>query len=235
MIIKYNDFLLPTPTFILILKIIGVFSIITLVMTVLVMFCSKLFKKSNVKSSKAFIPVYNLFVLTQICEIPIYFALLFFFPVSNIIFFEVILFNLAHKFNLDKKNTILLMIFPIVFLPLLSFKEYEYTSKKEEKIKLDNVSDVMPSILPQEELDKKNLEVVEEKENTDSIFKSHIQLAEEVEPYKAQDTFVEPVYIPEEVLIDPLTKEERGIIKEVEEEKSNEFVDEEDIIEIVDL
>lgn len=153
-------------------------------------FGSKLFQKANKKSSDALIPIYNLFVLIQITEMPTYYFLLFLFPIVNILLILKIEHRLHKLFNTSLEFFLGMIFLPFVFIPLLSFGQSKYkkksnTNKEEEEAEVLDV----PILMSEEELNKLNEEEVQEEIDVDSIFKSNTTInEEEIKPYKANKT-----------------------------------------------
>jgi hypothetical protein len=197
-----------------------------------------LFKKANKKSSEALIPIYNLYVLLKIVQLPQFNFLVFLFPVFNIVLIIYIEYKL-HKLFFTSKGFFIGMIFlPFVFLPMLAFGKYKYKQKPLTKEEEEN-SEVQtsPLLLTEEEMKKMN-EVQEEPLDVDSIFKSDVALIEEVEPYKAakaRDIYQNDGIYEEEPPKNEVKKDK--IIEEVEvidlDEKKKK--DDDEKIEIIDL
>lgn len=199
----------------------------------------KLYKKANKKSSEALIPIYNLFVLMQITELPIYYFLLFLFPIFNILLIIRIEYKLYKLFNTSFKFFLGLVFVPFVFVPLLSFGKYKYKRKsisiKEEEEEEEKLDDI-PILMSEEELNKLNSEEIntpEEDLDVDSIFKSDLQIQEEdITPYraiKAEEDLSSDIY---DEIVDKPKREKVEILdfKEIKNKKK-----EKDKIEIIDL
>lgn len=80
----------------------------------------KIFEKAGFPGWSALIPLYNIFILVKIIDLPTAFAFFYFIPVINIMAHAYTCFKLAQCFN---KNPIYytagLFILPFVFVPVL--------------------------------------------------------------------------------------------------------------------
>lgn len=104
-----------------------VFAVFALVLTI-VMIASmwKIFDKAGKPGWAAIIPIYNLIVLLEIVEKPIWWIVLFFIPFVNAIAFILLDIELAKKFGKDALFGIGLLLLPIVFFPILAFGSARY-------------------------------------------------------------------------------------------------------------
>ncbi|MBK7994949.1 MAG: signal peptidase I [Blastocatellia bacterium] len=104
-----------------------VFAVVALALVV-VMIASmwKIFDKAGKPGWAAIIPIYNLIVLLEIVEKPIWWIVLFFLPFVNAIAFILLDIELAKKFGKDALFGIGLLLLPIVFFPILAFGSARY-------------------------------------------------------------------------------------------------------------
>ena len=103
-----------------------------LIMLLFYGFCYyKIFQKAGVENAWAgFIPIYNMFVLTQIIKRPSWFIILLFIPFVNLYAVWVISEGLAKGFNKETPMyTILLFFFGFIMIPILAFGNDEFNSK----------------------------------------------------------------------------------------------------------
>ena len=85
---------------------------------------SKLFTKAGLESWKAFIPVYNFFLLAKLLEKPWWWCLIMIVPGVNIIMYGVFGFNVARAFNKPSNQDLLFAsILPYIFFVKLGFDE----------------------------------------------------------------------------------------------------------------
>ena len=201
----------------------GIFAAFMIFYIALTMFtCYGLFKKANVKPTSAFIPIYNMIVLLKVCELSPMLLLLFFIPGVSIVF-VIILFYKLNKLYSGTSLTLLGLIFlPFIFLPIFATVD-KYKYKKAVDLEEASVVSEMPTLARQEEIDALN-NIEEETQKPDSIFKSDIEMIEDVEPYKATGVAKAEIEVKEEV-------------KEQNENKQPDLLKKEEdfTIEIVDL
>lgn len=88
---------------------------------------SKLFKEARVQSWKAFIPIYNGLVLTDLLDLKrtIFFKTLI--PFANLYYYKVIIAELLKVYNLNPKEAIWFVLIPMYKFPELVFKNPKFT------------------------------------------------------------------------------------------------------------
>ncbi len=160
----------------------------TLLRSILIMFIGKgIFKKASKNEKTAFYPILNLFTMLEICDINTFFGILLFIPVLNVIVLLMMSYKLGVVFNTSTGFKIGLVIFPLMFYSLLSISNKPYKLSDEEYFKaMDKIKEKSINLMTDEEI-KSELSKIpdEETSNVDSVFKSNIQMMEQVEPYKA--------------------------------------------------
>ncbi|HMP77148.1 MAG TPA: DUF5684 domain-containing protein [Kiritimatiellia bacterium] len=87
----------------------------------------KTFVKAGQPGWAAIIPIYNLIVLLQIAGKPLWFIVLFFIPVANIVAAILTYIALANAFGKGGGFAAGLLLLPIVFFPILGFGSATYT------------------------------------------------------------------------------------------------------------
>lgn len=195
-------------SFILIQKIYTAFVLFTLAFSVLVaVFGFNIFEKAGRKKYECFIPIYNLVVLMQISKISIYMFFLLFIPGANIIFIFYILYKLGKCFNVSNKFIAGLIFLPIVFIPILSFSDYNYEQKNQKKDKMLVEDNYL--LMTQEQINKLN-EINVSDNKVDNVFKDEIiAIEEKPTPYKSKkNNEIEKIEIVE---LNNVTKEEDKI------------------------
>ena len=188
----------------------------------------KLFKKAQKNEKSAMYPIANLFTVLEITEMSTFYGILFFVPVVNCVILSIMFYKLGNVFSTSGLFKVGLMFLPIIFFPILASSDKQYKLADEEYLlKLDSAKDESINLLSDAELKEKfkfEDEVPDEK--VDSIFKSEVQMMEEVSPYKAKrNDFVEMVNEPK--------KDEKIEFVELENDKKTNKKD--DKIEMVDL
>ena len=89
---------------------------------------SKIFEKAGFPAWSAFIPVYNIFILIKILDIPTPFILFFFIPFINLMAYAYTCFKLAQCFNKNQFfYTLGIFLLPFVFIPILGFGRSQFT------------------------------------------------------------------------------------------------------------
>ena len=90
----------------------------------------KVYQKAGQPGWACLVPFYNIIVLLQIIEKPIWWLLMMFIPFVNIYFAVVISIELAKKFNKETGFGIGLVFLPFVFYPMLAFGDATYNENK---------------------------------------------------------------------------------------------------------
>lgn len=168
--------------------IIGIIWSFTLLRSILIMLAGKnIFKRASKNEKTALYPIINLFTMLEICDINTFWGILLFIPVVNIFVLFMMSFKLGVVFNTSIGFKIGLVVFPLMFYLLLAINNKPYKLSDEEYFKaMDKIRDKDINLMTDEEIRQQTENLPkEEKEDVDSIFKSNIQLMEQVEPYKA--------------------------------------------------
>lgn len=88
----------------------------------------KLFTKAGKPGWASIIPIYNVIVMLQIVNKPLWLIILFFVPIANWIIGILLCYWLALAFGKGIGYTVGLIFLPFIFYPLLAFsKDTEYT------------------------------------------------------------------------------------------------------------
>ena len=99
----------------------GIFLISAILSVVMIISLWKIYKKAGKNGWESIIPIYNIIVLIQIVELPMWYIALFFVPFANIYAMFKIYIELAHKFGKSTGFGILTVFFSIICLPILAF------------------------------------------------------------------------------------------------------------------
>ena len=221
---------------------------ITFARSILIMLGGKnLFKKAHKGEKTAYYPIINLFTMLEITDMSIFWGILFFIPGINIIVLSIMSYKLGTVFNTSFGYKLGLVFLPICFYPLLFISDKQYKISDEEYFKaLDNAKGESINLMTQEELNAENNEVVDEGPLVDSVFKSDLDLMEEVTPYKASKIDLlgmekekamskeENIYEPIELKEPPKPVKEESEVKEQHSKFTSELDPKKDI-EYVDL
>lgn len=104
---------------------------------------AKIFKKADKNFIAGFIPIYNLYILIEVCNLSKLYFVLLFIPIINILSFIMIAKNLAEVFN--KKNSYMfgLLFLPIIFYPMLAFSSDRYVGINNQIVEEIVLTDVV--------------------------------------------------------------------------------------------
>ncbi len=83
----------------------------------------KIFTKAGKPGWAAIVPIYNIIVLLQIVELPLWYIVLFFIPIANIYAMFKIYIELAHKFGKSTGFGVLTVFFSVICMPILAFSK----------------------------------------------------------------------------------------------------------------
>ena len=83
----------------------------------------KIFKKAGKNGWEAIIPIYNIIVLLEITELPMWYIALFFVPFANIYALFKINIELAHKFGKSTGFGVGLVFLSVIFDAILAFSK----------------------------------------------------------------------------------------------------------------
>lgn len=83
----------------------------------------KVFKKAGKHGWEAIVPIYNTIVLLEITKLPMWYLVLFFVPVGNIVVLFLIYLELAKKFGQSSAFGIGLVFLTPIFMAILAFSK----------------------------------------------------------------------------------------------------------------
>lgn len=87
----------------------------------------KIFTKAGKPGWAILIPIYNIIVMLQIIDKPVWWIfMLIFVPIANIVFAIMIIYNLVLKFGQPGWHVILALLFGIIYYPYLAFSKASY-------------------------------------------------------------------------------------------------------------
>lgn len=108
---------------------IGFVLIYIAVLLVVIIGVWKAFTKAGRPGWAILIPVYNKIVMLQIAGRPIWWIILFFIPVVNIVVFIIVAIDIAKSFGKGTIFGIGLAFFPFIFFPVLGYGDSKYTGQ----------------------------------------------------------------------------------------------------------
>ena len=83
----------------------------------------KIFTKAGKPGWAAIVPIYNIIVLLEVVELPMWYIALFFIPFANIYAIFKIYIELAHKFGKSTGFGVAMVFFSVICLPILAFSK----------------------------------------------------------------------------------------------------------------
>lgn len=89
----------------------------------------KTFEKAGQPGWGCLIPIYNIYLMTQIAQKPGWWVIMFIIPLVNIIFGVMMYNEIAKKFGQGVGFTIGLLLLPFIFFPILGFGDYSYKAE----------------------------------------------------------------------------------------------------------
>jgi len=91
----------------------------------------KIFTKAGKKGWAAIVPIYNIIVMLEIAELPMWYIALFFVPFANIYAMFKIYIEIAHKFGKSTGFGVGLVFLGVIFMPMLAFGKTEYKGNNQ--------------------------------------------------------------------------------------------------------
>lgn len=91
----------------------------------------KIFAKAGKPGWASIIPIYNAIVMMQIAGTPIWWILLMFIPIVNLVISIIVLIELAKRFGQGTGYAIGMLLLPIIFFPMLAFGSATYQDTVE--------------------------------------------------------------------------------------------------------
>lgn len=105
----------------------GLLTIVWLVVAVLMIVSMwKIFSKAGQPGWAAIIPIYNIIVLLQVAGKPIWWIILMFIPIANIVVGILMMVGLATNFGKGAGYVIGMIFLPVIFYPMLAFGSAAY-------------------------------------------------------------------------------------------------------------
>ncbi len=87
----------------------------------------KIFTKAGKPGWAAIIPIYNIIVLLEVVDKPLWWFILWLIPFVNVVIYIIVNIELAKKFGQGGGFTAGLILLPIIFYPILGFGGAKYT------------------------------------------------------------------------------------------------------------
>lgn len=86
----------------------------------------KVYEKAGKPGWAAIVPIYNIIVLLEIVGKPLWWIVLFFVPIINVIAMVLVYLELAKRFGQDVPFAIGLILLPVIFMGILAFGPARY-------------------------------------------------------------------------------------------------------------
>ncbi len=100
--------------------------IYVIVMVILIVANWKIFTKAGKPGWAILIPIYNIIVMLQIVDKPLWWIIMLFIPIVNVVFGILIIYNLVLKFGKPGWHVILALIVGFVYYPYIAFSDAKY-------------------------------------------------------------------------------------------------------------
>jgi hypothetical protein len=107
--------------------IVGLIELVLVVVTIAGLW--KIFAKAGQPGWAAIVPIYNAIVMLQIANKPIWWIILFFIPIVNLVIAILVAIEIAKKFNQGAGFGIGMVFLPFIFYPMLGFGSATYQTR----------------------------------------------------------------------------------------------------------
>ncbi len=87
----------------------------------------KIFTKAGKPGWASIVPIYNTIVMLEIAGKPIWWIILLFIPVVNLVISIIVIVELANKFGKSGGFAAGLIFLPVIFYPILAFSSAKYS------------------------------------------------------------------------------------------------------------
>lgn len=103
----------------------------------------KMFEKAGQPGWAAIVPIYNIYVLTQIAEKPGWWLLLFFISLVNLVASIMVWSAISSRFGKGDGFTVGLVLLSFIFIPILGFGDAQYKGTNPFGTNDDILDDVL--------------------------------------------------------------------------------------------
>lgn len=86
----------------------------------------KLFEKAGKPGWAGWVPIYNIIVMLEVIQKPVWWIIMFFIPCVNIVFIILFWIEVAKAYGKDAGFAVGLILLGIIFLPILAFGDSRY-------------------------------------------------------------------------------------------------------------
>lgn len=109
---------------------VATFIISMIISVIMIISMWKIFKKAGKNGWEAIVPIYNIIVLLEICEMPVWQIVLYIIPFANIYITFKQYIELSKKFGKSTGFGVLTVFFPVICLPILAFGSSKYEKEQ---------------------------------------------------------------------------------------------------------
>lgn len=149
-------------------------TITCVILSIILIFCYyKLFEKNGEKGWKAFIPIYNMYILMNIASMNPFSLFLLLIPIVNLFVLALLSVNLANKYNKGALFAIGLLFLPFIYYPILAFSKLDLEEQMDFSIK---DKEPLASQIKENEM----IENIDLKKEQEVPFKANIETREPV-------------------------------------------------------
>lgn len=96
----------------------------------------KAFEKAGKPGWACIVPIYNMIILVEIAQKPMWWVAMMFVPIANIVFMIMTYNEVAKNFGKDAGFTVGLIFLPFVFWPMLGFGNAVYVGQEPTNAEL---------------------------------------------------------------------------------------------------
>lgn len=115
----------------------------TIFLALLLFSWGKLFEKVDIDGYKALIPLYNLYLLLNIAELPIFMIPILLIPGINIIAFWIMSFRVGERFGKKRSFQVGMSLLPFIFYPILSLSDCIYKEDEQGDVRDEDRNTMM--------------------------------------------------------------------------------------------
>ena len=104
---------------------VGIVMSVIYVVVAIVMIVSmwKVFEKGGKPGWASIVPIYNIIVMLEIADKPLWWVLLLFIPIVNVVISIMVMISFAEAYGKSAGFGIGLALLPVIFLPILAFTD----------------------------------------------------------------------------------------------------------------
>lgn len=97
-----------------------------LILALIIVALWKVFEKAGKPGWGAIVPIYNIILMLEIAGKPLWWIILFFIPIVNIVIDIIVSIEIANRFSKGTGFGVGLALLPFIFYPILGFGDAKY-------------------------------------------------------------------------------------------------------------